>query len=277
MNTGVLPQPTAKQYRLASKTGLLLCAAGSVVVGVVMALIVFQYSKSREVPNSKVTPESYALLKSGATISDVEAILGKGRQPTSADFDSIFGSKKDMLVSPKRSGWEENSERGLALIWTNVNNRLLIAFHEHPDHGGRMLRKMYQSINSFMSQESNTFEPLPNGPPPNTYPNADPAEWEKLIGTWEVEGEPSLRVRFGADKKIGDIFMHEGRQIREKIFDVIEVKNENGRIAPQIDLSAGKGKSNISAVMGVYWFKDGILHRDPGHFNPTQKLIRVSK
>ncbi len=287
MNTGDLPEPTTERNRLGSKKVLLVCAGGSVLVGIVLALIVFQLSKSREVPNAKVTTVSYDLLKNGATISDVEAILGKGRQPNPADFDAIFGSKQEgfaILYSGVRSAWEEKNQRGLVLIWTNVNDRLLIAFHQHPDHGGRVLSKMFKSVSSYMSQESNVFEVLPNSPEskpkptqkPSPNPNADPAEWEKLIGTWEVEGEPRLRIRFGADMKIGDIFMHEGRQIREKIFNVLEVKNENGRMAPQIDLNAGKGKSSISAVMGIFWFKDGTLYRDTGNFDPIKKLLRVN-
>ncbi len=262
------------------------------IVGIVLALFVFKgfipfgRGLTLDIPNAKVTPENYALLKSGATISEVEAILGKGRLPNSDDFDAICGDKEQRFTNPyfnERSSWEENNRRGLLLIWVNVYARLVVTFSDHPNRGGRLLRKvMLMQDGSIISEASNNFLFAPIGPnnpepQPNQNPNADPAEWEKLVGTWEIQGDPRFRIRFGADKKIGDIFMHEGRQIREKIFSVREVKIENGRIAPQVSLGTVNGKGTTSAAMGVFWFENGTLHRDPGSGFPIQKLLRVNK
>lgn len=96
------------------------------------------------------------------------------------------------------------------------------------------------------------------------------------MGTWKVEGDPRFRIRFGAENKMGDIFMYEGRQVREKVYDVIEVRNENGRIAPQLNLGTINSQGVSNAALGVFWFENGTLRRDPGNGKPVQTLRRVS-
>ncbi len=259
------------------------------LIGIVLVVFVFKGSiplgrgLTLDVPNTKVTPENYTLLKTGATISEVEAILGEGRPPNTGDFDAICGNEVQRFTNPyfnERPSWEENNRRGLMLIWVNVNARLLMTFSQLPNQGGRVLRKvMLMPDGSIISEASNNFaiSPTPANPvtQPNQNPNADPAEWEKLVGTWEIENEPRFRIRFGADKKIGDIFMYEGRQLREKIYTVREVKIENGRIAPQVSLGTVNGQGTTSAAMGVFWFDNGTLIRDPGNGAPIQKLRRL--
>ena len=265
------------------------------LIGMVVVLIVFKGSLplgrglTLDVPNSKVSRESYVLLKSGATISEVEAILGKGRQPNSGDFDAICGDEIQRYTNPyfkERSTWEENNRRGLMRVWVNGQARLMITFSQLPDQGGRLLSKVFlMSDNSIISESgNNTMFPQSgqNGSQPQTqsqpnqFPNANPGEWDKLVGTWEIENEPRFRIRFGADKEIGDIFLHEGRPLREKIYSVREVKIENGRLAPQLELGTVNGKDITNAAMGVFWFENGVLHRDAGKGGPIQKLRRLT-
>ncbi len=210
--------------------------ASVLLVGIVLVVFVFKGSiplgrgLTLDIPNSKVSQESYVLLKSGATISEVEAILGKGRQPNSGDFDAICGDEVQRYTNPyfhERSTWEENNRRGLMRVWVNGKARLMITFSQLPDEGGRLLIKVFlmadnsiiaESGNNTMFPQSGQNDSQPQSPSqPNQSPNANPGEWEKLVGTWEIENEPRFRIRFGADNKMGDIFMHDGRQLREKI------------------------------------------------------------
>ena len=143
-----------------------------------------------------------------------------------------------------------------------------------------MSKVLLQADGSILSEAGN-FNTLPlttpNTPTPKTSPQtADPAAWNQLVGTWEVEGDPRLRLRFGADKKIGDIFMVDGMQVREKIYAVREVIIENGRVAPQVNLGTVNGNGISNAALGVFWFENGTLHRDPGNGKPTQTLRRVN-
>ncbi len=95
------------------------------LMGIVLVVFVFKGSiplgrgLTLDVPNTKVTPENYTLLKTGATISEVEAILGKGRPPNTGDFDAICGNEVQRFTNPyfnERPSWEENNRRGLMLI-----------------------------------------------------------------------------------------------------------------------------------------------------------------
>jgi hypothetical protein len=271
------------------------CFGSLLLIGMVVVLIVFKGSLplgrglTLDVPNTKVTSENYALLKSGATISEVEAILGKGRQPNSGDFDAICGDEVQRYTNPyfkERSTWEENNRRGLMRVWVNGKARLIITFSQLPDQGGRLLSKVFlmadnsiiaESGNNTMFPQSGQNGSQPQSPSqPNQSPNANPGEWEKLVGTWEIENEPRFRIRFGADNKMGDIFLHDGRQLREKIYSVREVKIENGRIAPQLELGTVNGRDVTNAAMGVFWFDNGTLHRDAGKGGPIQKLKRLA-
>ncbi len=237
-----------------------------------------------DLPNAKVTPDNYVALKSGATLAEVEAILGKGRPPTAGDFDAICGKEDQRFTNPffkERSTWEENNRRGLMLCWTNGATRVLVTFSQLPSQGGRLLSKVLLQADGSVSSESGNFTTLPpttpTAPNPKTSPQtADPAAWNQLVGTWEVEGDPRIRLRFGADKKIGDIFMYEGRQVREKIYTVREVQVENGRMAPLLDLGTMNGNATIVAALGVFWFDGGKLQRDPGNGKPPQTLRRVN-
>ncbi len=294
MKENVLRKHSSKRKKTASTKAILIVLAGCgslLILGTILVVFVFKGSIpfSRELtfdlPNAKVTSENYVLLRSGATIAEVEAILGKGRQPNSDDFDAICGDKDQRFTNPyfnERSSWEENNRRGLLLVWVNVYARLVVTFSDNPNRGGRLLRKvMLMQDGSIISEASNPFAfppTIPNGPQaqPQQNPNADPAEWEKLIGTWEIQGDPRFRIRFGADKKIGDIFMYEGRKLREKIYTVYEVKIENGRMAPQVSLGTVNGKGISTAALGVFWFENGTLHRDPGNGLPIQKLFKVN-
>ena len=256
------------------------------VVGVAL---VFLLGKGRvnlglELPNEKVTPDNYYAVKHGFTLTEVEAILGKGRPPSSGDFDAICGGEDQRYVNPffkERSTWEENHRRGLMFIWNNGRTRLLITFSQAPDRGGRVLVKvLLQPDGSVLSEAGNsTTLPPATSSAPNQPPNAPQAAnpaWDRLVGTWEVEGDPRIRIRFGADRKMGDIFMVEGRQVREKVYTVREVQVENGRIAPQLELGSMNGNAIAQAGLGEFWFENGTLRRDPGNGKPTQTLRRVN-
>lgn len=298
MKKNAVRQRSAKRKK-SHTTKIILIVCGGIgsllLIGMVVVLVVFKGSLplgrglTLDLPNAKVTPESYVLLKSGATISEVEAILGRGRQPNSGDFDAICGDEVQRYTNPyfkERSTWEENNRRGLMRVWVNGKARLMITFSQLPDQGGRLLSKVFlmadnsiiaESGNNTMFPQSGQNGSQPQSPSqPNQSPNANPGEWEKLVGTWEIENEPRFRVRFGADNKMGDIFMFEGRQLREKIYSVREVKIENGRIAPQLKLGTVNGVDVINAAMGVFWFDNGTLHRDPGNGAPIQKLKRLA-
>ncbi len=288
-----------KQMSIRKKSGstklmvvLLACGGGLMLLLIGVALYFFlvkgfsPLGPGFGLPNAKVTPANYTALKPGSSLAEVEAILGNGRPPTSGDFDAICGLEDQRFTNPffkERATWEENNRRGLMLIWINGPTRLLITFSQDPNRGGRLLVKvLLQPDGSVLSEAGNsTMLPptSPNTPQPNsnTPPrSADPAAWNQLVGTWEIEGDPRLRLRFGADKKIGDIFMYEGRQVREKVYNVREVKIENGRMAPQLELGTVNGQGLSSASLGVFWFENGTLHRDLGDGKPTQKLRRVN-
>ena len=290
-----------KQTAIRKKSGstklivvLLACGGGLMLLLVGVALYFFLVRGinslgpgfSLGLPNAKVTPENYSALKSGSSLTEVEAILGKGQPPTSGDFDAICGLEEQRYTNPffkERATWEENNRRGLMLIWINGPTRVLITFSQSPNQGGRLLVKVLLRPDGSVSSEAGNSTMLPpttpNTPQPNPKTpsqNADPAAWNQLVGTWEIEGDPRFRIRFGADREIGDIFMYEGRQLREKIYIVREVKIENGRMAPQLDLGTVNGQVIINAALGVFWFANGTLHRDLGNGKPTQKLRRVN-
>jgi hypothetical protein len=160
---------------------------------------------------------------------------------------------------------------------------LLVVFTQPQDQGGRVVGKVMKNPNGSVSMQYGTGrpeqpppEPKPTPPAAKAGPPASAADWEQLVGTWEVVEDPRLRVRFGADQKMGDIFMVNGRQTREKVFTVKSVQNDNGRIAPQLDLGTINGQPNISPVLGVFWFENGTLRRDPGNGKPTQTMRRVN-
>ena len=290
-----------KQTAIRKKSGstklivvFLACGGGLMLLLVGVALYFFLVRGinplgpgfSLGLPNAKVTPENYSALKSGSSLTEVEAILGKGQPPTSGDFDAICGLEEQRYTNPffkERATWEENNRRGLMLIWINGPTRVLITFSQSPNQGGRLLVKVLLRPDGSVSSEAGNSTMLPpttpNTPQPNPKTpsqNADPAAWNQLVGTWEIEGDPRFRIRFGADREIGDIFMYEGRQLREKIYFVREVKIENGRMAPQLDLGTVNGQGIINAALGVFWFENGTLHRDLGNGKPTQHLRRVN-
>ena len=290
-----------KQTAIRKKSGstklivvLLACGGGLMLLLIGVALYFFLVRGinplgpgfSLGLPNPKVTPENYSALKSGSSLTEVEAILGKGQPPTSGDFDAICGLEEQRYTNPffkERATWEENNRRGLMLIWINGPTRVLITFSQSPNQGGRLLVKVLLRPDGSVSSEAGNSTMLPpttpNTPQPNPKTpsqNADPAAWNQLVGTWEIEGDPRFRIRFGADREIGDIFMYEGWQLREKIYFVREVKIENGRMAPQLDLGTVNGQGIINAALGVFWFENGTLHRDLGNGKPTQKLRRVN-
>ena len=145
-----------KKIAKGKKSGLTVVLLCGLVLGIPIALVLggiavyFYLGKGMinplgarlEIPNSKVTTDNYYALKQGATTAEVEAILGKGRAPTASDFDAICGKEVEAYTNPyykQRPLWEENNRRGLMLIWTNGQARILITFSQQPDQGGRGL------------------------------------------------------------------------------------------------------------------------------------------
>jgi hypothetical protein len=235
-------------------------------------------------PNAKVNEDSYLLLRSGATLAEVETILGgAGRTPSAADFDAICGGDESRFTNPffrERPMWEENARRGLMRVWVNGKVRILLTFSNTPEAGGQLVAKvMLDDDGSVNSQSGGAFGPpaAPNVPP--AWPNAAKpgwnADWNQFVGTWEVEGDPRFRLRFGADLEMGDIFVFDGRPVREKVYQVRGVPMVNGRMAPQLELGAVNGADVVNAALGTFWFENGRLHRDPGNGKPVQTLRRV--
>jgi hypothetical protein len=294
---------TARVLALAGGTGLVMLAA----IGITLYFTLIRTGKVDlgavstgglfDLPNAKVTEDNYIALIDGMTPAEVEAILGNGGQaPTSGDFDTIFGEKREYSRLPsqqQRETWEENNGRGLVRHWAKGPERIMVTYTRKPDDGGRLIAKLFRRTDGSFGMSYGSGQPPREPPPstnqppkntepktqpkgnPNTSPQASAAEWEQLVGTWEVVGDPRLRVRFGADKKMGDIFLVNGKQTREKIYTVREVRVENGRIAPQLDLGTVNGQPNVTAALGVFWFENGTLLRDPGNGKPQQTLKRV--
>lgn len=241
-------------------------------------------------PNAKVNEDSYIALRSGATLAEVEAILGgAGRAPTATDFDAICGGEELRFTNPyfrERPMWEENNRRGVMRVWTNGKVRILLTFSQAPEAGGQLVVKVLQDADgSVTSISGGAFGPpvAPNAPPawpnaparPNAAQPGGNADWNQFVGTWEVEGDPRFRIRFGADLEIGDIFLHEGRPVREKVYKVRNAPMANGRMTPQLALGTVNGADVVNATMGTFWFENGKLHRDPGNGKPIQTLKRV--
>lgn len=88
---------------------------------------------------------AYPNLQSGMTLAEVEALLGAGRTPTTADFDAICGDGEFQSMNPRavqRPIWERAASDGTVLAWSNGSARLLIFFHQNPATGGKLFQKV---------------------------------------------------------------------------------------------------------------------------------------
>src|SRR5437879_5651551 len=87
---------------------LLVLAGGALLIAGVALVVMFCWGKldprapgfGLELANSQVTAENYRALKSGSRLDEVEALLGKGRVPTSKDFDAVCGTKEQSFTNP---------------------------------------------------------------------------------------------------------------------------------------------------------------------------------
>lgn len=241
--------------------------------------------------NGKVNADSYELLRSGATLAEVEGILGgPGQTPTAADFDAICGGEEQRFTNPffkQRGIFEENTRRGTCRVWANGSVRILLTFSAPPDAGGQLLWKILKDADgSVNSQSGNQFGPpaAPN-PPPNGlpgWPNAPAVggniTWDQLVGTWEVEGDARFRIRFGMNgnqKEMGDIFCFEGRPVKEQVYKVHDLQMENGRLSPVVEVGVVNGSPVRGPVKGSFWFENGTLHNHPGRGQMARTLRRV--
>lgn len=110
-------------------------------------------------------------IQSGMTLAEIEAILGNGRTPNSADFDAVCGDGEFQNMNPRavnRPAWERAANDGLVKAWSNGATRMLVFFHKDPASGGQMFQKVIhyadgsvslQSDSTFLMQGANQQQP----------------------------------------------------------------------------------------------------------------------
>ena len=130
MSKGIRRKPRSK--RRSTSPVLVACLVGGgllLTIGVVL-VILFASGKINPLgartalglPNNRVNEDNYTALKQGATLAEVEAILGQGRAPTAGDFDAICGTEVERFTNPffgDRKLWEYHSGQGQILLWIN--------------------------------------------------------------------------------------------------------------------------------------------------------------
>ncbi len=142
-----------------------LLLGGCGVVGVVVSLasggvIGGRVGAAFALPNPRVTRAGFEAVPMGASLAQVEATLGAGRPPATADFDAVFGKPGvwgDAALLIARPVYEENHRRGLVLVWANGRSRILITLNNTPEGGGRVVAKLFLSPDGSLTTFSGGF------------------------------------------------------------------------------------------------------------------------
>jgi predicted Zn finger-like uncharacterized protein len=123
---------------------LLLCCTG-VGGGVWYAMKSAQkgleeFGESLKEKNDKVTAENFQKLQPLMTRTEVEGILGSGRQAMLWDVNTAF--EESQAFKPAQiDEWVQKSSEGRVLVWRNKDDYLFVLFHDKPESGGGLQMK----------------------------------------------------------------------------------------------------------------------------------------
>jgi predicted Zn finger-like uncharacterized protein len=106
---------------------LLLCCGGTALVGFFMM----------PETNPKVTPENFAQLKEGMTLTQVEAILGPGKEATLMDVNLAYATQPPDKLKAAQDDYGKAIGKGAVYRWKNGPATIFVVFNGPPKSGGK--------------------------------------------------------------------------------------------------------------------------------------------
>jgi hypothetical protein len=117
-----------------------ILAGGAVLLVIVVACgggAFYIWKKNKPETNPNVSQANFEKLQTGMTISQVEAILGKGKEPLPREFDKLLENEEekhqDML-----DAFENAYDDECLIRWRNGDAGIWIIFTQNPKSGGKI-------------------------------------------------------------------------------------------------------------------------------------------